>query len=204
MCEIKFRAKNPQQKALRKQQILNAARKRIVSLSYEEVNLIHIAEDVGISKAALYRYFKNKESLFLALFIETLAEVITTAEQEFLAEKPATALTNTLLKNPIYCKLSAILHTILERNLSTDEAFKFKQTILTQMQLYVALLSKKANMDDKKAFRILLQTQQALIGVWHMSHPTGAVKDVIESATLSAFKMDFAEALRAHIERIIE
>ncbi|WP_156506077.1 TetR/AcrR family transcriptional regulator, partial [Oleiphilus sp. HI0117] len=80
MCLIKQRANNPEQKALRKQQILDATRKRFSDLAYEDLNLNVIAADVGITKAALYRYFRNKETLFLALFVETLEELIHSAQ----------------------------------------------------------------------------------------------------------------------------
>ena len=59
MCLIKQRAKNPEQKALRRQQILLATKNRFSKSSYEDVNLQHIAADVGMTKAALYRYFRN-------------------------------------------------------------------------------------------------------------------------------------------------
>ena len=131
MCLIKQRAKNPEQKALRRQHILDATRLRFKSLSYEEVNLNHVASDIGITKAALYRYFRNKETLFLALFVKSLKELIKCSEQILQSELElktrskqslslhpksdsplALMITKSLVENPVYCKLSAILHTI--------------------------------------------------------------------------------------------
>jgi len=236
MCLIKQRAKNPQQKALRRQHILDATRKRFQTLSYEEVNLNHVAADVGITKAALYRYFRNKETLFLALFVEALNELVHYSEQalkqnfetlEILAQTQPSPINNinhslahfvtkSLVDNPIYCKLSAILHTILERNLTLDEANQFKQQLLTLMGHYSQLLGKhpefkqsptqnnsKLNTSgNNNAISYLMQIQQALIGVWHMTHPTGAIAQVIEVAPLNIFKQDFREALLAHVIKI--
>jgi len=207
MCLIKQRANNPEQKALRRQQILDATRKRFEALSYEEVNLNHVAADVGITKAALYRYFRNKETLFLALFVETLGELIQSAEIETHNESLSIAITNTLVNNPAYCKLSAILHTILERNLTLEEASIFKKTLLSLMGRYAQLLEEHPELKSKKqtnrSISILMQVQQALIGVWHMTHPTGAIAQVIETPPLNIFKQDFREALLAHVQKII-
>jgi len=207
MCLIKQRANNPEQKALRRQQILNATRQRFTDLPYEDVNLNHIAQDVGMTKAALYRYFRNKETLFLALFVETLNDLVKSAEQESHHVSLAQAITNTLLANPIYCKLSAILHTILERNLTLDEAKQFKQTLLVLMAKYAQLLGEhdafKLSLSQDSSISILMQVQQALIGVWHVTHPVGAIAAVIEHSPLDIFKQDFGKTLLTHIQKIV-
>lgn len=236
MCLIKQRAKNPEQKALRRQQILDATRTRFETVSYEQVNLNHVAADIGITKAALYRYFRNKETLFLALFVEALGELVSSSElslKQLLTTQAPSAhdsryiegvtnvslthlVTNSLVNNPIYCKLSAILHTILERNLTVDEAIEFKQQLLSLLNHYAQLLVqhpdfKKSSAEklitqgvsvNEQAISYLIQIQQALIGVWHMSHPTGSIAQVIEKAPLNIFKQDFSEALLAHITNI--
>jgi AcrR family transcriptional regulator len=205
MCIIHKRANNPEQKALRKQQILDATRKRFTSLSYEEVNLNHIAADLGITKAALYRYFRNKETLFLALFVESLNELILSAEKEITQAPLAQAITNTLTSNPIYCKLSAILHTILERNLTAEEALQFKKTLLHLTSRYAQLLSQHPSLAESpdQAIALLMHIQQAVIGVWHMTHPTGAIAEVIKTPPLDVFRQGFNEALLSHISKII-
>ena len=205
MCLIKQRANNPEQKALRKQQILDATRLRFSDAAYEEVNLNVIAADVGITKAALYRYFRNKETLFLALFVESLKDLLESAQQTPDDQSLAHQITLTLTSNPIYCKLSAILHTILERNLNHEEALQFKQTLLHLMHRYAEFLAERAGsgMNQEQALLLLMQIQQALIGVWHMTHPSGAIAEVIESPPLDIFKRDFSEALLRHIQTIV-
>jgi AcrR family transcriptional regulator len=197
-----------------------------------------VAADIGITKAALYRYFRNKETLFLALFVETLGELVQSfrlALKQCLKSQEASIypppsnvdnirlslahlVTTTLVQNSIYCKLSAILHTILERNLTLDEANEFKQQLLTLMNHYSQLLTQHPEFKKSSAIKYseqnisaselaisyLMQIQQALIGVWHMSHPTGAIAKVIEVAPLNIFKQDFSEALLAHIIKITD
>lgn len=47
--------------------ILAAATRRFVTLGYHGISMREIAEDVGLSKPALYYHFRDKESLFLAI-----------------------------------------------------------------------------------------------------------------------------------------
>ena len=96
-CIIKCRAKTPEQKALRLTQIMDVTAARFATLSYEEVNLKHIAADVGITKAALYRYFRNKETLFLALYTQEATNFVATAAAEIFQQSLTDALCNARL-----------------------------------------------------------------------------------------------------------
>lgn len=204
MASINKRASNPEQKALRRKQILQSARHRFDTSAFENVNLSHIAKDVGITKAALYRYFRNKETLFLALFVDTLDEIILSAESEVVRRDLATAIVNTLLQNPTYCKLSSILHTVLECNLSVEEAVKFKKTLLNLMGRYAQMVVQNSVLTPQQAVNLLFQVQHALIGCWHMSHPSGAVAEAIEGNGLQVFKHNFDEILFEHVSRLVQ
>lgn len=206
MCLIKQRANKPEQKALRRQQILLATRNRFSSCSYEEVNLNHIAADVGMTKAALYRYFRNKETLFLALFVESLEELIASSNEEIHPYSITETICKVLVNNPTFCKLSAILHTILERNLSLEEATEFKLRLLelmTQFSSQIQAHPAAPKISLTEAMTLLLQIQQALIGVWHMTHPTGAIAAVLEKPPLDIFKRSFENALREHVQLLV-
>ena len=76
MVSIRKRAISPEQKALRRQQILDAAGEMFAREQYEDVKLSVLARHVGITKPALYRYFRGKEVLFLALYEQEIARII--------------------------------------------------------------------------------------------------------------------------------
>lgn len=207
MCLIKQRANNPEQKALRRQQILLAAKQRFDESSYEEVNLNHVAADVGITKAALYRYFRNKETLFLALFVQSLEGLIETRKTLDESQTLPDMICQVLLINSTFCKLSAILHTILERNLTHEEASEFKVTLLELMGSFahqIMIYPKAPTLDMNAALTLLMQIQQALIGVWHMTHPVGAIADVIQHPPLDVFNRSFETSLREHVYRLCQ
>lgn len=205
MCLIKQRAKNPKQKALRRQQILLATKERFNASVYEDVNLNHIAEDIGITKAALYRYFRNKETLFLALYVESLEQLIASSDALFAKPSLHEGISDVLIQNPTFCKLSAILHTILERNLKHDEALAFKLTLLELMQTFTTKIKRHPDADtlsEERLFTKLMLAQQALIGAWHMTHPNGAIAEVLENPPLTIFKQNFEDTLKNHLKQL--
>jgi len=202
-CIIKSRATTPEQKALRLTQIMDVTAARFTTLSYEDVNLKHIAADVGITKAALYRYFRNKETLFLAVYTQELASLTHTATSEMGQQSLTDSICDTLIKHPLFCKLSAIMHTALQCNLTLDEAREFKIKLLQFMQQYAAMISEHYELNIEQATELLLQVQQVIIGCWHMSHSVGAVAEVIKEGPLQLFELNFADILHSHIARLV-
>ena len=204
MVAIKKRAISPEQKALRREQILAAAAGMFLSQTYEAVNMAALAETVGITKPALYRYYRGKEVLFLALFEEEL----TYLKQGFATlgqpENPGSAIARRFASQPLYCRLSAILHIVLERGLTYDEALAFKLSLKNHIgEIGQSLAVALQTADQALIYEKLMQVQQALIGVWHMTHPIGAVEKVLERDELALFKQDFEEALASHLNAIL-
>jgi AcrR family transcriptional regulator len=50
----------------RREEILEAARRRFIAHGFKKASLSDIASDVGLVKSALYKHFRNKEALFAA------------------------------------------------------------------------------------------------------------------------------------------
>ncbi len=55
--------------------ILAAATRRFVTAGFHGISMREIADDVGVSKAALYYHFKDKEALFLAILDEAVGRM---------------------------------------------------------------------------------------------------------------------------------
>jgi len=67
--------------------ILTAARKRFAHYGIAKTTMNEIAADIGMSKAALYYYFTDKERIFVAVVEQDLEEFVNTIEQ--LIERPS-------------------------------------------------------------------------------------------------------------------
>jgi TetR/AcrR family transcriptional regulator len=62
-------SRREREKLQRRNDIINAAEKRFFKQGFDGVSMDDIAGDLELSKPALYRYFKNKESLYLAVVL---------------------------------------------------------------------------------------------------------------------------------------
>ena len=56
--------------------IINAARKVFTHRGYDGARMQDIADEAGINKALLHYYFRNKEKLFMAIFMEAVQTFI--------------------------------------------------------------------------------------------------------------------------------
>ncbi len=199
---IAQRAKSPQQKALRRQQILAAAAHCFPERGFHRVHLSDIAAQIGITKAALYRYFASKEQLFLALYLEHLQALLDDAETLSVdaPEQAAGVCAQLLSQHPTFCHLNAILHTVLEQNLSASEARAFKLELLVLMQRFARLLQQWLLLSADQAIDLLLHLQQAMIGCWHLCHHSTAVQEALAEPPLTLLQRDFGTTLQQHLQ----
>jgi TetR/AcrR family transcriptional regulator len=58
-----------QRKEQRRKYILNVAEKLFFLKGYDEISMNDIAREAGLNKSIIYRYFKNKESLYFAIVL---------------------------------------------------------------------------------------------------------------------------------------
>lgn len=204
--EIRQRAKSPQQKALRRQQILDAAARRFASAAFDKVNLVDIAADAGITKAALYRYFRSKETLFLALYLQQMEALVQSAEQLSAPGEQlgvADACLQVIEQHPLFCGLNAIIHTVLEQNLTVDEARAFKTELLPLMARFASQISRWLPLTSDQAIGLLHHIQASMIGCWHIAHPGTTTLEVMSQAPFDILKVEFRQVFRQHIQWLI-
>ncbi|MCG8391944.1 MAG: TetR family transcriptional regulator [Pseudomonadales bacterium] len=194
------RARSPEQKAERRAQIIDAAAAFFETQRFEAISLAAIARRAGVTKAALYRYFPSKEALFLALY---LRELELAASATVNASQPLwQAISNLLCERPLFCRLTTILHSVLEQNLDHDQARDFKLSLLSHFSHLSERLQAAYDLPAEPTIRFLKQVQQVLIGCWSMSHPAPVVETVIQEPPLDIFRVDFRQALQAQLKAL--
>lgn len=205
--QIRQRAKTPEQKALRRQQILDAAAQHFADSAFDKVNLADIAQSVGITKAALYRYFRSKELLFLALYLQQMEALVTSAEALPSAppkdQSAADACVAIIDQNPLFCRLNAILHSVLEQNLTVEEAKTFKQALLPLMARFASKISEWLAVSIADAIALLHHIQATMIGCWHISHPSETTRQALLDPRFSLFRVDFRSTFQQHLRWLI-
>ncbi|MDX1757184.1 MAG: TetR family transcriptional regulator [Marinobacter sp.] len=198
LCGGRQRARSEQEKAQRETQILDAAEALFSERGLDRLTLADVAAATGLTKAALYRYFRSKELLFLAVYRRALTAFVDDLTSQGSESFPE-GMIHTLLAHPVYCRLTAILHVALETGLSTEEAREFKRYLLGQLNRLLAQVQSATGRHEAACLHYLLQCQQALIGCWHMTHPTDTVRDALASGPLQVFQLDFAQTLERHL-----
>ncbi|MEJ5301656.1 MAG: TetR/AcrR family transcriptional regulator [Thermodesulforhabdaceae bacterium] len=106
----------------RKELILDAAERVFGSKSFKDVGMRDIAKELGVSVGALYRYFPDKQSLFVEAFMRGAKELIELTEKA-IEEKSdpksiARLYVNFLLEKDHYFKMMS--HFMLEGNLEGE------------------------------------------------------------------------------------
>lgn len=198
LCGGKQRARSASDKVQREQQILDSAERLFLEHRFHGLTLSDVARQTGLTKAALYRYFRSKELLFIAVYKRAMVDLVDDVENMGEAGFPDQFLTQ-FLAHPVFCGLTAILHIALETGLSEQEAREFKLFLLAQCRRLTAVIGAATGRDEKVCLNYLMQCQQALIGCWHMSHPPEAARKAMQSEPLTVFRIEFSTTLEQHL-----
>jgi TetR/AcrR family transcriptional regulator len=70
------------EKETKRNYILGSAQKLFLSKDYDEVSMNRIAKEVGVNKATIYYYFKNKEALYFAIVLQGVQTLVKMAKNE--------------------------------------------------------------------------------------------------------------------------
>jgi AcrR family transcriptional regulator len=126
------RARSNAAKHLREAAILDAARRLGAERGIRRVTLTEIAEEVGMHKSALLRYFETREEIFLRLTAEAWREWsgVLRVELGMLTDPTPVAVAavfaGTLAARGAFCDLLAQAPLNLERNVSVEAVRAFK------------------------------------------------------------------------------
>ena len=134
MTKKRTRARAPEAKTARRQQILNASKELFETHPYRSVTMAAIARHAGLAKGTTYIYFKTKEALFLEVVLNQLEQWYTDLLVAMNAATPpldpellAEILAASLSTRPSMLRLLSLLHGVLERNISLEMALRYKR-----------------------------------------------------------------------------
>ena len=140
--------KTAEQIASRREEIVNACEKLYQTMSFKEITLKEIGEEVPFSRPTIYNSFQTKEEIFLALFKReydrwnaALASILEDNEKlgkEELAEKIAASLSERVQ----LLKLLSMNNYDMEANSRAELLTDFKKSYGRSMQLICMILAK--------------------------------------------------------------
>ncbi|MFD7288357.1 TetR/AcrR family transcriptional regulator [Streptomyces sp. NPDC059863] len=192
-----LRARSPEAKAARETKILNAAARLATAKGVREVTMTAIADEVGMHKSAMLRYFETREDIFLRLAAtawhdwsnevnDRLKETVPcpdTASKKWhgTAHAIASELARSLVARPLFCDLLAHTPLNLERNVSTDTVRTFKQRAIAEVERTADTLCAITPLKADQA-RAVVTTATSMAGaLWQMAAPGTQLRAFYES-----------------------
>lgn len=216
---IKRRAMSDSAKQHRRQAILDAALLALVDTPFEQLTVAQLAERLGLAKGTLYLYFSTKEALFLeiqqqqlALWFDELESALTSAQPATLGpEQLAELICGTISKCPLMPRLLTVLHSVLERNITLDQALAFKLFVLERFNRAAALLEAalpalgpRPAGGSGQGFNLLLALHALVVGSWQMTNYSAPVEAALATrADLGVFFFPFEKVLREALGALI-
>lgn len=200
-----IRARSGRQKEQRMAEIKHAADELFRERSYHEITLKAIAERLGWSHAALYKYVKTKEEIYLELcddYCRSFYDSLLTAypqgctySHEVLAEVWAEQLNS----NREYLTYSNMLFTIIETNVSAERLAVFKKNYYECLDRlsnrFCTNLGMKPENADKLFHAVLFHAVN--MNGWCTDNPL--VTEAMQIAGLENRLPDFKDELREFI-----
>lgn len=205
------RARQPDQKAVRRAALLGAAAALLDEHGLDAVSLNAVARRAGITKSNVYRYFETREAIFLELLLEDEARWVERLERRLGALRRkgdpravARTIAASLADEPRFCALIASVNSVLERNLSHDAVLAFKKTtgeLGTRAALAIQAALPALPTSALGPLQIALHALVA--GLAPMASPPPAVRQVLARDEFAAMRVDFRRDLEATLGALL-
>ncbi len=191
------RARTEEAREGRRAAILAAAAAALAEEGFEAVSMNGLAERAGLAKGTLYLYFRTREEVFVALFLDSLAGFAHRVEAGLHAgqsdEDAVAALVAAAEADPAYLALTARLGAVIEQNLPPEVLFAAKREIMARFRELTAQLGASFGLGGEAAPVFGLSAMVALHGAAAASAvaPPKGVElppDVAEIFAISRFR----------------
>jgi AcrR family transcriptional regulator len=203
------RARSDEQRAIRRQTILETAAAMLVEMPVAELSLNELSRRVGLAKSNVLRYFDSREAVLLDLlesltseWLEHLSAEIPAAVSgragfERRAQQLAAVLARSLGERPVLCDLLSAQAAVLEHNVSSDAIASFKRRGVAHAGRLAELIRQALpELSEEQAWRLVISALLLTSSLWAHATPPQAVLDAYEQIPeLRSMRLDFATTL---------
>lgn len=165
---INQRARSAEQKALRRQAVLEAADAYFHQVGYEAFSMAQLAKNTGVAKGTLYLYFKTREELFLTLYEQSLirwSQVFISGLSDAMTSKAyAKALYRTAIADGSFLPLLIRLEHVIEHNVAIPRLIESKRVFIKQVDLIAQPSSTSLKLSKAQAREVVKIMGVLLIG----------------------------------------
>jgi AcrR family transcriptional regulator len=197
------RARKDEDKEARRQLILGEARALYTATSYAEVKMADVAERAKLAKGTVFLYFPTKEALFLALledllfaWVETLEGLLQSGEGRWTGARVARTVAESLQGQETLTRLLALLQTVLEQNVTTEQVRGFKERLLETVGRMGALLEQRLSfLEPGEGGRFFLHLHALVTGLRQMADVSPVTREVLDLPHMAPLRVDFTREL---------
>jgi AcrR family transcriptional regulator len=207
------RAHSEEQRAVRRQAILDTAATMLTEMRVAQVSLNELSRRVGLAKSNVLRYFESREAVLLELldaasreWLEHLVDAVDAdAPVTKRADQLAAVLAASLADRPVLCDLIAAQAAVLEHNVSPKVAADYKRAAIENVGVLARLvLDHVGELGDQDAMRFAAATVMVTGAVWTHAQPSAGMLAAYEAdPSLAALRLDFTTTLREMLEVLL-
>lgn len=205
------RAREPEQKELRRQELVRAASRLLADGGMTAVSLSAIAREAGLAKSNVYRYFESREEILLEILVADEVAWVGELERAFAplagrgdVDAVARRIASTIARRPITCELIAVVANVLEHNIGPEAVLAFKTRVLElSIRLGNALHAALPQLPHDQTPGFLRCLHALVAGLWPMAHPAPLMAEVLQRRELRTLACDFEGDLRGGVTAML-
>jgi AcrR family transcriptional regulator len=204
---VRQRAMHEEDKALRRQSMLEAAERLLQPGEHTLPSISTIAGEVQLAKGTLYLYFRTKEEIYLALLERGLAQWIGTVRRALArtptGEEIVRAYVDFCVDNPKVLHLASLSPVILERNISNEVAYQFKRRLAEEIRhVGEATADAFPGLSCERASDLFIYGYVLTLGLWQHTHPPSLVEEIYTRSEVSVLQLDFRKDLSSALRSL--
>ena len=205
MSEFK-RARSDEQKLERFEEVKAVTAKLFENHSYHEITLSTIGEQLGWTRANVYKYFSSKEEIFLELsadardaYFEDLAKAFS-KDKGFSREDIAKKWASICDKNRNWAIYGAILVSIVEENVSMDRLKAFKKGYYDGLLSLTGKIAKNVGVPEENFAEFFSAIHYHACGLSGVCEQNEQVKQAIKELGIKRQQISFKKDMQRFIE----
>lgn len=204
-------AMSSEDKAQRRGEFLDAAH-RLYRERRDLPPVAEIAASAGLAKGTVYRYFRSKEEIFVALLEDDFSKLFATLAPilDALPAIPAEAAAQfarryarAILALPDLLPLASLANGVLEQNLPIEPMRQFKTRLATGLtQAGLQIERRFASLPHGGGATLLLQTYALTLGLWQALDYPAPLRELLRQADLKVLDRRFSTELESAVRRL--
>jgi len=179
------RARSDEQRAIRRQTILDTAAAMLEETPVSELSLNELSRRVGLAKSNVLRYFGTREEIYLQLTMREGADWAVAAGAALHGASgfsaAAAALAGAYADRPLYCDLTTHAETMLEHNVSVAVLEVYKRwAIDTYFTVGRQLTAACPELTDTDGASLVMAASAFVAKLFPLTRPSAALRELYD------------------------